>query len=102
MKIQHSFKGQSDYCAQCLAPRKLHQEYHPRKHKTHYSTTYLGIDGEGQTDHYGPWPGKHRYIMLCAADEFGRKYIVENPKGLSSIECLDFIVELPHDENTKV
>ena len=103
MKIQHSFKGQDDRCcAQCGAARKAHRTYTLRKPKGYQSTIYLGIDGEGQTDHFGPWPGKHRYVMLCAADEFGHKYIVENPKGLSTRQCLDFILSLPHKENVKI
>jgi len=103
MKIQHSFKGQDNKCcAQCAAPRKAHRGFHPHKPKAHLDTTYLGIDGEGTTDHFGPWPGKHRYVMLCAADEFGRKYIIENKKGLTTKQSLNFIVSLPHNEGTKV
>jgi hypothetical protein len=65
---------------------------------TVYSTTFISIDGEGKTDHFGPWPGKHRYTMLCAADEFGRQYIIENPKGLKTKQCLEFITSLPHKD----
>lgn len=39
--------------------------------------------------------------MLCASDEFGRRYTIENPKGLRAKQCLDFIISLPH-VNTKV
>jgi hypothetical protein len=104
MKIQHSFKGDDDRCcAQCLAPRKAHQEHHYRKtiSKDKIPITFIGIDGEGTTDHFGPWPGKHRYTMLCAADEYGRKYSVKNPKGLSTRQCLEFILSLPR-KNTKI
>ena len=58
---------------------------------------YLGIDGEGKTDHFGPWPGKHRYTMLCAADESGNKYIIENSKGLRTKQCLNFIISIPNN-----
>lgn len=102
MKVEHSFKGEDKYCEQCNGLRKAHRGHRVYRPKDCLSITYLGIDGEGQTDHFGPWPGKHRYIMLCAADEFGRKYIVRNPKGLNSKQCLDFILSLPHTENTKV
>ena len=96
-RVQHAFKGDSTNCLQCNASRKQHQSNTPPKANTKkgLSTTYIGIDGEGTTDHFGPWPGKHRYVMLCAADEFGRKYIVENAGGLSTIECLEFICSLP-------
>ena len=100
MKIQHSFKGDGSHCTQCNAPKKMHRT-HRDKHSD-YSITYLGIDGEGKTEHHGPWPGKHHYTMLCAADEFSRKYIIENPKGLSTKQCLDFIISLPHKENSKI
>ncbi len=95
MKIDHSFKGKEQFCAQCNAPRSAHREGRTRKAKSIFSTTFIGIDGEGTTDHFGPWPGKHRYTMLCAADEFGRKYSVKNPKGLTTIQCLEFILSLP-------
>lgn len=101
MKIQHTFKGDGQHCTQCDASKKAHRI---RIHtvKDGFSITYLGIDGEGKTEHHGPWPGKHSYTMLCAADEFGRKYSVENPKGLRTKQCLDFILSLPHKEATKI
>ena len=102
MKIQHSYKGNGPWCAQCTAPRKAHRDTREHKPKNAFSTTYLGIDGEGQTEHHGVWPGRHRYTMLCAADEFGNKYITENLKGLHTIQCLDFILSLPHKNNTRI
>jgi hypothetical protein len=50
----------------------------------------LGVDGEGV--------GKedHKYILLQAADEHGKKaYYVENPDGLGTVECLEFLFSLP-------
>ena len=103
MKIDHTFKGNEQYCEQCKAPRNLHRGKHAyvRRPKDTIPITFVGIDGEGTTDHFGPWPGKHRYTMLCAADEFGRKYSVKNPKGLTTQECFKFILALPH-KNTKI
>src|ERR1700690_3870559 len=69
--------------------------YHSSASKLITPVVYIGIDGEGTTEHHGPWPGKHRYTMLCAADEYGRRYSVENENGLSTIECLEFILSLP-------
>ena len=103
MKIDHTFKGNEQYCEQCKAPRNMHRGKHAyvRRPKDTIPITFVGIDGEGTTDHFGPWPGKHRYTKLCAADEFGRKYSVKNPKGLTTQECFKFILALPH-KNTKI
>jgi len=98
MKIEHAFRGEGRYCERCDAPRKAHRGKHKRKRK---ECLFIGIDGEGKTDHHGPWPGKHRYTMLCASDEYGRQYIVENPKGLRTRQCLDFILSLPN-KNAKI
>ncbi len=103
MKIQHSFKGNEQYCTQCNAPRKAHRG--PRYNaavKDTLSTTFVGVDGEGKTEHHGPWPGRHRYTMLCAADEFGRKYQIKNSHGLRTKQCLNFILSIPHKESTKL
>lgn len=63
-------------------------------------TVYIGIDGEGQgkTD--------HKYTLLAASTETGDKdwtVCAANPKkaGLTSVECLDLILELP-TKRTKI
>jgi hypothetical protein len=49
--------------------------------------TYMGIDGEGCDEK------PHRYVMLCVKDEFGgRADLVENEQGLTTEQCLDFIL----------
>ena len=55
MKIEHSFKGEEQYCTQCNAPRGMHRTYGSRRHKPKdtLSITFLDIDGEGTTDHFG-------------------------------------------------
>ena len=70
----------------------MHRGYRKREPT---QATFYGIDGEGQTDKFGDVSGKHRYIMLCAASEDGKEYVIENPQGLSTIECLDFLLSLP-------
>ncbi len=51
---------------------------------------YLGIDGEG----LGRDP--HRYVLLAVSDETGdKRWWVENPDGLSTLECLRFLANLP-------
>lgn len=48
---------------------------------------FIGLDGEGQNDGFG----RHRYVLLAGAGRFGEKHYIENPRGLSTVECLDFI-----------
>jgi hypothetical protein len=51
---------------------------------------FAGVDGEGK----GRNP--HLYVMLCAADEYGRnRFSVEDQNGLGTARCLDFLLELP-------
>lgn len=52
---------------------------------------FIGLDGEG----LGRRP--HRYVMLCAADEQGNRWDVSSGRRrqLSTVECLDFILDLP-------
>ena len=49
----------------------------------------IGIDGEGQ----GRSP--HLYTFLAAGDEHGESWSTEDEKGLSTYQCLDFILTLP-------
>ena len=54
------------------------------------SRLFVGVDGEGK----GRNP--HLYVLLCASDEFGKnKWYIENPNGLTTSQCLDFLLELP-------
>lgn len=88
-------------------PCNLHAENHrkPREYRPGHKraktrrtdlsrTTFIGIDGEGQGRE------DHRYVMLAASTEDGSgEWIVEsdNPRitALTTIECLDMILELP-------
>jgi hypothetical protein len=95
VKIEHAFAGDGFLCDRCDSPRHVHRGTRERVYVPAPSAFY-GIDGEGQTDRIGGiWPGKHRYVMLCAASETGKQFIVENPRGLSTIQCLDFMLSIP-------
>lgn len=54
---------------------------------------FVGLDGEGQ----GRNP--HRYVLLAVSDEEGlyQQYVedYENPTGLTTLDCLNFLVSLP-------
>lgn len=57
----------------------------------------MGFDGEGCTI-----DGRHRYRLLCAADEGQRTWKVRNLGGLSAEECLDFLVNVVPMSGLKV
>lgn len=88
----------SDIC-ECGAYVSLHkQDKRQRKGRIPSDRTwvkYLMIDGEG----IGRKP--HRYVILAASDESGkRQWHIADPNGLSSVDCLDFILSLPQDAKT--
>ena len=91
-------------------PLSSNEKTEKRKKPPPQKITYLGIDGEGTTEHFGPWPGKHRYTMLCVASEKINRVTelqnyrlrIENEKGLSTLECLDFITSIPSKIKGKV
>lgn len=65
--------------------RKAYQNARPNNR--YYS---IGLDGEGQGRE------DHKYVFLAAGDATGRhKWSVENLNGLSTVQCLDFILNLP-------
>lgn len=106
-------------CAYCGEPREAHRRigrYGPttRQSRKPYSerVTFIGIDGEGKTikhhskcqrqDCRGCLPidpkarsYPHIYTFLAAVSEHGQRWFVENPTGLSTDECLEFITSLP-------
>jgi len=51
----------------------------------------VAIDGEGQ----GSYP--HIYNYIAASNEKGKQWQLENRKGLTTKQCLDFILSLPND-----
>lgn len=89
-------------CVRCGLPPDLHYPSHTPKagcclapaknHKTKTDSYLVGLDGEGQ----GRSP--HRYTLLAYSDAAGKnKDTVKAPKGqgLSSAECLEFLVNIP-------
>jgi len=94
--------SQGDPCVRCgwaadkhRAPRKKRGKRkqristYVRPKKIIEEPLYLGIDGEGQ----GRDP--HRYMLLAVASECGdHKYMVSNQFGLSTKQCLDFILSI--------
>ena len=99
----HRFKRNDDYLK-----RKQHKKRRNVYTNVRYKTeadkraqkkyrqkfTYLGIDGEGQ--------GKldHKYIFLaCATEDRRSLWSVENKEGLSTKECLDFLLRLPQKQH---
>lgn len=56
------------------------------------SRLVLGLDGEGHSTK----SGRHLYTYLAASDSTGEIFFdVENPKGLTTKEIFDFLLELP-------
>jgi hypothetical protein len=96
---EHNFVGSQKNCEKCGLELSAHRSRPKRSGKRNpypkrYTKrkTYLGIDGEGQ----GELP--HRYVTIAASNEDqSQTYHVHNPKGLSTKEVLDFILDLPDD-----
>lgn len=88
----------TDYnCSRCGVPAHSHKYKEPR------GQYLVGIDGEGM-DVPGtlvdPRTGKvlrnHIYTLLAYSDEIGRNTdSVYNPTGLSTKQCLDFLLTMP-------
>ena len=93
-----------DRCANCGRKESVHRTRvrNRTEYQRNYQSTYerksprprkvdciIGIDGEGK----GRRP--HIYNYLAAADENGRTWSVENAQGLTTVQCLDFILSLP-------
>lgn len=124
MKIDHAFYSAGPLCW-CGAPKSAHREraYHDpdgdpclkcgirasahgsdksrakrkARDKERFSSddntrSIIGVDGEG---HDLP-DGRHIYTLLSAVDESGNIVAeVENPNGLSTLECVEMIQSLP-------
>ena len=85
-----------DACLKCGLPRSSHRAARTSRfdhcERLKAERVFVGVDGEGS----GRFP--HRYTMLCWRDETGKRFgVVQDPKGLSTEECLDFLLDLPHD-----
>jgi len=98
ISINHAFVGSDPAaCAKCGAGSTKHRKVPARvassaKAKPRQRMV-IGIDGEG---HDLP-DGRHVYTLLCAVNERGEVVAeAENPKGLSSTECFELLLSLPH------
>jgi hypothetical protein len=92
---EHEYVGRGPVCEKCRQPMFRHRARKPRKGirgdvKKKDKKVFIGIDGEGQ----GWYP--HRYVLLAASDEYGENsWFVRNEQGLTTVQCLDFILGLP-------
>lgn len=84
------------FCVECGLSKQHHRGQRKRETVSRHRTSrrknfvYFGVDGEGQ--------GRldHRYTLLAASNADGsEKYYVENPFGLTTTECLEFLWALP-------
>jgi len=87
-RVEH--KPDGDPCAICGLAASRHRVRTGRWQASKEESIYVGIDGEGQGREV------HRYILLAASTETGdRAWWVYNANGLTTVECLDFLLELP-------
>lgn len=83
----HTPKG--DPCKLCHLAANRHRAKR-EKNNDAKPPVYIGIDGEGQGRKV------HRYTLLGASTENGsQQWYIDNPNGLATEECLDFILNLP-------
>ena len=86
-RVEH--KPDGDPCETCGLPASRHR-VRTRKQQSKEESIYVGVDGEGQGREI------HRYVLLGASTESGdRQWWVENDDGLTTVQCLDFLLELP-------
>lgn len=57
---------------------------------------WVGIDGEG----VGRSP--HRYVLLAGSDEAGEQFFVENPDGLTTRQCLSFLLDTYANRDVRI
>jgi hypothetical protein len=107
-RVKHHYvPGRKDRCKSCGLPEVRHRvrkrspaeieaqrvrsNKKPRPYR-YRSQIYAGIDGEGR--------GRkdHKYVLLAWRDEHGERadWIEDHEKGLSTKECLDFLLNIPH------
>lgn len=79
-RVKHMYRGQGTVC-ECGIKKENH---YPNQV---YRYEYVGIDGEGM----GRKP--HRYVLLTAADESGKTWTLENPKGIGTEQALYWLLD---------
>lgn len=77
-----------DIC-RCGVAASLHKRDRSPHKPGHSAKIIYGIDGEGQ--------GRkdHRYILLAASDESGKRERYIEGDNLSTVECLEFLLKIP-------
>lgn len=116
MRPEHEPQG--DPCPKCNRPAWTHRKRERREQRADYMRQreyyrertirkkverIIGVDGEGQgRNEVGPDLAphayrSHRYTYLASANELGRTWGVENTRGLTTVQCLDFLLGLPID-----
>jgi hypothetical protein len=98
-RVSHAPVG--DPCAICGLPRHGNHRSMSHRYKKRgrdsvrergsgprVAWLYVGVDGEGH--------GRkdHRYVMLGANTRDGEGWTVEDPNGLSTVTCLEFLLDL--------
>ena len=88
-KPEHEPQG--DPCRLCGQPPSAHRDRNKIRDEKYDDSVYVGMDGEGQGRE------NHRYVLLSASDT-SKKYAryISDPKGLSTVDCLDFILGYPN------
>jgi hypothetical protein len=78
-------------CKLCGKPIEKHRKHHGGGTRAERKY-WIGIDGEG----IGRRP--HRYVIMAWSDETGKRCdAIENELGLTTRQCLDFLLDLPVD-----
>ena len=77
--------------ARPLRPPRLPRPKKPRGKTTHGKPYRVGVDGEGVEI-----GGQHRYVLLTWAEDGERGSYVENASGLTTVQCLDFLLGIPN------
>lgn len=102
---EHNFLGiAGGLCSKCLLEESSHRKRVKRERidtrvrtgrnqsrsQRKQKVVYFGVDGEGQGRR------DHRYVLLAVSNADGsERYHIEDPMGLSTIRCLDFLRSLP-------
>lgn len=87
-RVKHTYHDTpKGTCEVCNLPQRQHLARGGKRAHAGYKIDFVGLDGEG----LGRKP--HRYVMLCAAAIDGRKWAIEDAKGLKSYDCLKWLCD---------
>lgn len=87
---EHDFDGFGEFCGICRLPEHAHRQRKRSRPGRKNKVIFFGIDGEGQGRQ------DHKYVLLAVSNSDGtERYHVENPYGLTTDQCLEFISSLP-------